>query len=619
MVKKILNKIQTLILLILAAGAPVVAVVPEQYWFEKRVGLAASAVVLLTLLVARFWVEGGIKGLKGIKTTENLGWVALGVALLVATTVPAGRIANLMAPELWVGLGAVVAYFAIKSILTSSKQVKLGFVAVLVGLVAAAALGAAGGISPIGPIRPMARGTLEILRRSPVWGEFREFRVGRVINASAFKRDSSRLSAEGGYHVMGILQIASGLGILGILGTLALIYQLGLKSVKGILKSGSLWWRLLNILVLVLLVGFLVLPHPALMLWPLVVVAALAQGISQIGPISPIGPMRRAAWAALVGLLVIAVLGSSFGLGKVVWGELKFREALAAANRNEGITTYYALLEAVKRNPYEVRYRLLASQIDIALANSIATSAAEEKSEALFPSEPRSGESAATPSARVTAQDRNNILILIQQAVVEGKAAIKLDPENSLLWQNLASIYRGLMGVASGAEDWALKSYQRAAELTPSDPNSWIGIGEIHFFSGNFQGAVEAFLEATRTSPDLARAHYNLAVAYNVLGEPDRAIEALERVLEILPEDSEDREQVEKDLAFLKEPGSDDSGLSSPPSELSPREPGSETEELKEATTGAEVQPPPPPVGPPEADSPEEASESAEPEELEGL
>jgi len=555
--KKVLNKIHTGIFLILVAGMPVLVVVPEQYWFEKRVVLAVATVVLLALWASRTWRIGRIGPIGPIR---EAGWPLVAAAMAVAAVVPAGRIANLMAPELWVGLGAVVAYFATKSTTTSSKIIKWGFFAAAAGMVAAAAVTAAGigRIGQIGPIREQATATLEILKRSPIWGEFRELRVARL----------------------GILQIASGLGILGILGTLALIYQLGLKSVKGILKSSSVWWKALNILVLVLLVGFLVLPNPALTLWPLAVVAALACGITsgatEKGKEGKIGGIRGFVWAALVGLLVVTFLGSSFGLGKVVWGELKFREALAAANRNEGITTYYALLEAIERNPYEVRYRLLASQIDIALASSIAANAAEE----------------------MAAEDQNNILILIQQAVVEGKQAIKLDPENSYLWQNLASIYRGLVGVAGGAEDWALRSYQRAAELNPSDPNSWVGVGEIHFFSGNFQGAADAFLEATWTSPDFARAHYNLAIAYNALGEPDRAIESLERVLELLPEDSEDREQVEKDLTFLK-------GDQGEQGEMGIEGTG-ETEELKEATTSAEVQPPPPPVGP------EEATASAE-------
>jgi len=569
---RLIGHIQTGIVLLLAAGAPVVAVLSEQYWFERRVALTGAAVVLLALLAIRVWAEGGIRGLKGIKTAENLGWIVFGAALLVAAAAPAGRIANLMALELWVGLGAVVAYFAIKSTLTSSKTIKLGFWAALVGVVAAAATVAGiGHIGPIGPIRGQATTTLEILQRSPIWGEFRELSVARL----------------------GILQLAGGLGILEILGVLGITYQLTLKSVKEIFKSSSIWWRLLNILVLVLLAAFLIIPHPALTLWPLAVAAALAGGITT-GEGSKRdkgfkGTIERMGWALFVGILVVVILGSSYGLGRVVWGELKFREALAAANQNEGIPTYYALLEAIERNPYEVRYRLLASQIDIALANSIASSG-----------------TTATPSAQLSAQDQNNILILIQQAVVEGKAAIELDPENSLLWQNLASIYRGLVGVAGGAEDWALKSYQRAAELNPKDPNPLLFIGEIHFLSGNFQGAAEAFLEAAKMDPEFARAYYNLAVAYNALGEPDRAIQALEKVLEILPEDSEDREQVEKDLSFLKETEDGREGGS-----LKLEEETTEAEELKEATSSAEVEAPPPPVGP------EEATESAKPEPIE--
>jgi tetratricopeptide (TPR) repeat protein len=583
MVRKILGKLQTGVLLILAAGTPVVTVVSEQYWFEKRMALAGAGVVMLALWAARVWSRG--QAGQGPAATDA-GWVVFGAALLAAAAVPTGRVANLMSPDLWAALGAILAFFAIKNTLTNSKQIKWGFAAILVGLVAAVVLVAAGHAQPA-PWATRAsqlQETLGIVKRSPVFGEFREFRSAKL----------------------GILQTASGLGILGILGILALVYQIGLKSVKEIFKSSSIWWKVLNILVLVLLAGFLVLPHPALMLWPLAIAAALSCGIAQVGPISPIGPMRKGVWAAVGGLLIVIVLGSFYGLGRVVWGETKFREALAAASRNEGIATYYALLESIKRNPYEVRYHLLASQIDIALANSIAAQSATATDEAGHPPEADSGP-AATESAkpRMTAQDQNNILILIQQAVVEGKKAIQLDPKNPALWQNLASIYRGLVGVAGGAEDWALKSYQRAVELNSQDPNPWLQIGEIHFVGGNFDGAAEAFKEAVRIDPHFIRAHYDLAVAYNALNEVDKAIEELRETLALLPADDPSREQVEKDLAFLKGDAEsetlrvDEKTLRVETDEATP------STELKEATSSAEVESPPPPVGP-------EATESAE-------
>ncbi len=591
--RKLLNTIQMGTIILLAAGAPVVAVLDEKFWFEKRVVLAGAAVILLALWASRTWRIGRIGPIGPMN--QSLGWLLSGTALLVAAVLPPGRVANLATPDLWAGLGAVMVAAGIGRI-GPIGPIRWGFVAAVVGVVVAAVVAAAGigRIGPIGPIRAGVETTAEILQRSPISGEFREFRVARL----------------------GILQVASGLGILGILGVLALTYQLGLKSAKTIIKSGSIWEKLLNILVLVLLAAFLLLPHPALTLWPLAITAALAGGISQIGPISSIGPIRRAVWAGLVGLLIVAALGSSYGLGRVVWGEMKFREALAAANRNEGIATYYALLESIKRNPYEVRYHLLASQIDIALANSIA-SVGVERAQPDETGSARTAPTESTPSAGLTAQDQNNILILIQQAVVEGKQAIKLDPENSLLWQNLASIYRSLTGVAGGAEDWALKSYQRAVELNPKDPNPHLFIGEIHFLAGNFQGAAEAFEEAVRIGPNFARAHYDLAVAYNALNESDKAIEELRETLALLPADSPDRGQVEKDLAFLvggvgvERAQPEEAGSARTAPTIETQEPAP-SEELKEATSSAEVEAPPPPVGP-------EATESAETKEPKGL
>jgi len=261
-----MNKIHTAILFILAAGTPVLVVVPEQYWFEKRVGLCVAALILLALLAAKTWTRGlapleaaSLRPSKG--GLPLTGWGLLGAAMVIAAAVPAGRVANLMAPELWMGLGAVVAYFAIKNTTTNSKMIKLGFAAAAVGVLVAAAV-VAGGIGLIGPIGPIR------------------------------------------------FSVASGLGILGILGTLALVYQLGLKSVKGVFKSGSVWWRVLNLLVLVLLAGFLVLPNPALSLWPLAIAASLACGIT-VAPLEagrPRRPWALTGWAVFVGALIVIIL-----------------------------------------------------------------------------------------------------------------------------------------------------------------------------------------------------------------------------------------------------------------------------------------------------------------------
>jgi len=585
--KRILNKIHTAILMILAAGTPVAAVLDEKFWFEKRVLLTGAAILLLALLAIRVWGQEGIKGIKGlkgiedVKETGSLGWLLFGVALVAAAAVPAGRMANLMAPDLWAAVGAVLAYFAIRNTMTGSKMVKWGFVAAAAGMVAACVIA---GIKGVKGINVSTGETLQILQHSPIFGEFREFRVARL----------------------GILQIAGGLGILGILSILGLTYQLVTKSAKEIFKSSGLWQKLLNLLVLVLLAAFLVLPSPALTLWSLAVVAALAGGMTlgttEEGREGKIGGIRGFVWAGAVGLLVVVVLGSSYGLGRVVWGEIEFREALAAANRNDGIATYYALRETIKRNPYEVRYHLLASQIDLALANSIAAQARENEELRM------KNEGEATESAQLTAQDQNNIMILIQEAVVEGKKAVRLDPENSALWQNLASIYRSLSGIAEGAEDWALKCFERAAELAPRDPNPPLQVGTIHFLAGNYQGAKEAFEKAVELQPNWPLARYNLAAVFNEMGEVDKAIEQLRETLTLLPTDSPDRERVEKDLAFLEGDETlrvDEETLRVESSEKT------ETEELKEATTSAEVEAPPPPVGPPEAGEPEEATESA--------
>ena len=49
--------------------------------------------------------------------------------------------------------------------------------------------------------------------------------------------------------------------------------------------------------------------------------------------------------------------------------------------------------------------------------------------------------------------------------------------------------------------------------------------------------AEEAFQKAAETNPGESKVHYNLAMMYNVVGKHQQALSAIERALELKPED----------------------------------------------------------------------------------
>ena len=67
---------------------------------------------------------------------------------------------------------------------------------------------------------------------------------------------------------------------------------------------------------------------------------------------------------------------------------------------------------------------------------------------------------------------------------------------------------------AEGLQDAAVRQYQRAVRLNPSDPEPWVALGNIKFKRGNFSLAEGDYLRALNISPFHAGAQNNLAMTY---------------------------------------------------------------------------------------------------------
>lgn len=239
--------------------------------------------------------------------------------------------------------------------------------------------------------------------------------------------------------------------------------------------------------------------------------------------------LQRIPWFTPTNLLLaLVVVAGSYLLWRAFDAEQKFRAAIAAAP-TDGVATYNILQEALSQNPYNVGYRLTYSQVNFALANTFASREA-------------------SPSAETQAI----IQQLVGQAVREARVALSLSPNDAGSWQNLASFYRALTGLANGAAEWAVGSYQQAVSFSPFDPRLHLDLGGVYFLTGNFAAALDEFTLSAQLKPDYANAHYNRAQALKSLTRKEDALSALNEVLRLLPADSPDREVVEKEMAQLK-------------------------------------------------------------------
>lgn len=151
----------------------------------------------------------------------------------------------------------------------------------------------------------------------------------------------------------------------------------------------------------------------------------------------------------------------------------------------------------------------------------------------------------------ITESEKEQVKILLAEAIKEAKKASDLNPQNHVTWVQLGNIYRNLIGPVEGADEWAIKSYQKAISL---DPNNYLYhemLGGVYFKIEKYEQAIEEFRKVTELSSSYANGYYNLGVAYKKYGAKTRAKEALEKALELLPSDNPDRYKAEKELETL--------------------------------------------------------------------
>lgn len=232
-------------------------------------------------------------------------------------------------------------------------------------------------------------------------------------------------------------------------------------------------------------------------------------------------------WILFIPSLALSLTVLYFG-GKTYLAETYFFQGLKEIQENKGGEAYQHLIKAINLNPYSTSYHRTYSQINLALANSLAGK--QEFSD----------------------KDKSDITLLIQQAIREGKAATTLNPANVVNWENLANIYRQLINVAQGADQWTLASYVQAIRLDPTNPNLRIQLGGVFFALKDYPRAQAQFAQAANLKTDLANAYYNLGLTYAVQKDTLNAVRALETTLSLVDKESADFLKAQSELETLR-------------------------------------------------------------------
>jgi len=315
---------------------------------------------------------------------------------------------------------------------------------------------------------------------------------------------------------------------------LVLIFIGSLKGTKEKLsniltqKNG---WKYLSLLFV--LISLLLIPSTISMIMALFVLLALNTETKKISIKLSI-PENKSVFAAKIPTILMTIpviVGIGFFLFngvKILDAEINYRNALVALSENDGQKTYDLMQQTVTTNRFSDRYRKSFAQINLTLAQGIAS------------------------KESVSDEDRATITQLIQQAVNEAKAGIALNQTRSDNWELLARVYQTIIAFAEGADGFAISSYNQAIALDPTNPLLRINLGGLYYSLGDHDKAIKTLELAVLTKPDYPNAHYNLAFALRENGEVDKAIEELTLVLSLLDKTSADYELAKTELENLE-------------------------------------------------------------------
>jgi len=224
-------------------------------------------------------------------------------------------------------------------------------------------------------------------------------------------------------------------------------------------------------------------------------------------------------------LMVITALLSGYFVIRGFWAENLFYRSLQAAAQNKGGDTYNLQLDAINENRFSSQFRTTFAQTNLALAISLASKGEE-----------------------LTDQDRTQITQLMGQAVSEGKAAVALDPTNAVAWENLAQIYRQLVGVAEGADQWVVATYQQTISMDGLNPRLRVDYAGLLYAMGAYADAARQLEVAVNLRSNYANAWYNWAWSLKQLNLLEDAVIKMQQTVNLVDPSSADYEKAKGEL-----------------------------------------------------------------------
>ena len=217
-------------------------------------------------------------------------------------------------------------------------------------------------------------------------------------------------------------------------------------------------------------------------------------------------PELSLVFSALLIVLGILIVGMYFFAVKFYLADINYRTALGAERTQK-------LEKAVDLNPYQPQYKIVLARDYLAKVLAENQKPAGERDQAALS---RSVYRAITYGKN--GQIDGNFI----------KGATDLSPNWVATWETLGMIYRDIQGIASGALDWGVKSFEKAIELEPANPVLHTELGKLYLISDEGEKARKKFEKAKELKPDYIDASIQIALISEGEGDLDTAIEQIE-------------------------------------------------------------------------------------------
>lgn len=118
----------------------------------------------------------------------------------------------------------------------------------------------------------------------------------------------------------------------------------------------------------------------------------------------------------------------------------------------------------------------------------------------------------------------------VARAINTAKTAVLRGPGEVAAWETQGMVYRDIRTVAQGASDWAIKSFEKAIELEPTNPVLRTELAKV-YIPDNLEKAKEQLAKAIELKSDYVDALYQNALIKEREGNLGEAIKAMENLV----------------------------------------------------------------------------------------